>query len=199
MIRTTSVDLAMAVAIGVTSVGACTAATGHVTGGDPRYEAGSSACVAAPGTAGPHTWTDLYNNYFGPMGKANCGNTNGNPACHVPQSQWPMGNMPSSVAISGFVCDGTKDGCYMGITTIFQGSSPIAVTVPPGGASDATTTQLYYWLRKTFVGDAGSALCPPLTPMPRIEPGVANLSSYTFSGDDMATISAWIQEGAQNN
>ena len=54
---------------------ACATATGEVTRGEARFDAGTEAFVDAD----PKSWTGLYRDFFGPNGKASCAATN---SCH---------------------------------------------------------------------------------------------------------------------
>jgi len=112
---------------------ACSDATGTINGGTLRWHPGSGPTGdASPGmcSAGS-TWSDLYQNYFGPQGKANCAGTG---VCHGSASQ--AGSMAS-----GYVCGPDKAGCYMGIT------SSTADLVPSGRSFSQTL--LYVTLRKS--------------------------------------------------
>jgi hypothetical protein len=78
---------------------------------------------------------------------------------------------------SGFLCGMTQDSCWMGMTAM--GS-----IVPEGGTSTPTTTSLYENIRKAPPNVGGS--------MPKF-------SSFAFAPADLARISTWIANGAQND
>lgn len=147
-------------------------ATGVERGGDPLVV---DPCDA---TNGGHTWQDLYICYFGPTGKAGCAGT---AQCHGDPSQAGAITPPGF-----FVCGATRESCWYGMThancpdAALPGTCRAAVT-----GTDATSTVLWGRLR----GASG--------------PGAHNMpnssGAYTFTSDDLARISAWIQEGAQDN
>src|SRR3974390_2430278 len=83
----------------------CAVASGEVTGGTPLFETQSASADAA-GVSGASTFTALYNDYFGPMGKANCTSLS---TCHNSASAQGAGT-------SGFVCGTSKDECWQGMT-----------------------------------------------------------------------------------
>jgi hypothetical protein len=127
---------------------------------------------AGTGGAAPHTWSALYACYFGPTGKASC---SAQGICHGSATQ-------TGSQISGFVCGTSSQECWQGMTQgmCSGGAVPPCPIVQSG--QDPTRTGLYMNLRKSD--------------------GTGNMplnSGFTFTADDMARISAWIQEGAQNN
>jgi len=154
---------------------ACTDATGSVQGGDPVF--------GGQGGGGT-TWTSLYASFFGPSGTASC---SAQASCH--------GTVDGSGAqTSGFVCGASKDECWRGMT---QGIPPDAggifkAIVPADAAQDPTQTQLWQGLHKQEASG--------LNNMPCGDPSCrAATSTYTFTSDDLARISTWIQQGAQDN
>jgi hypothetical protein len=164
---------------------ACTTATGGVVGGDP-IAAGPAA--EGPCSGSSHTWTDLYECYFGPTGKGSCV---GQSFCHGAPTQL-------GAQMSAFTCGPSKDGCWQGMTT--PGS-----IVPMGGTADGTKTVLYGSLRKIINGHAvGLMPCNPQS-VPQADGGTTiNCSAtqggtYAFGQGDLERITAWIQEGAQDN
>jgi hypothetical protein len=87
--------------------------------------------------------------------------------------------------VSGFVCPPDKDKCYQAMTSAPNGPGT-ALTSPivPLGLTDATKAPIYFYLAKQGTGSCGT--------MPKN-------GSYVFSPSDMATISAWITQGAKDN
>jgi hypothetical protein len=151
----------------------CDGATGSVKGGEP--------VLCPPSNAGS-TWTDLYADYFGPCGRAGC---SGQSECHLDASS-------AGVPLSGFVCGATQQSCWEGV----------ALGIPPdaGGVFPPIVTggELLSALHKSQptgqdlddmpCGEAAiSAACPPAS------------SPYAFTPSDLARISSWIQQGAQDN
>jgi hypothetical protein len=122
---------------------ACTA-TPTEEGGTARFDAApetvsddAGACSSNPDAGSADTWASLYEDYFGPNGKASCAGTG---ACHGDTSQ-------AGYQGSGYVCPGTAAECYAGITATSAG------LVSPGvHVSDPTTTTLYATLRKCAGG-----------------------------------------------
>lgn len=152
-------------------------ASGNVSGGDLRFDAGpeqpvdldGAAYCGYPeaGAAKGHTWPDLYRDYFGPTGAASCA---GNGTCHGDANQ------PGAQA-SNYVCGPDSDGCYDGIT------SPRAGLLMKGDTtSDPKSTSLYAILRKKC--GTGS--------MPKSPP-------FAFDAGDIQRIVDWLRAGAPKN
>ena len=170
----------------------CDDATGFVQGG----EALTSEAGCTP------TWTGLYATYFGPSGQASC---TAQSSCHGAASQ-------SGAQTSGFVCGATKESCWEGMT---RGINPVdaggvfcpivCVEADAGGAgcpqnstfacpTDPTQQSLYTDLHKAKASGLNNMPCGGnLIECP------ASGSTYTFTSDDLACISTWIQQGAQDN
>jgi hypothetical protein len=163
----------VAIAVLLLSTG-CDGATGSVQGG--------TATLCAPSNGGS-TWTDLYADYFGPCGRAGC---SGQGECHENASS-------PGVLFSGFICGTTQESCWEGMT--------IGIAPDAGGVYPAIVTG----------GELVSALhkSPPaaqnLNNMPCEAAAAAvfacspTSSSYAFTPADLARISSWIQQGAQDN
>jgi hypothetical protein len=170
----------------------CADATGSVQGGQ----------ALTSDEAGAATWTGLYADYFGPSGQASC---TAQSSCHGSASE--LGAQES-----GYVCGATKESCWQGMTL---GLNPIdaggvfcpivCIGAAAGGAGcpqDPTTTcptdptqqSLYTDLHKTKASGLNNMPCGGnLMSCPSSE------STYTFTSDDLARISTWIQQGAQDN
>ncbi|MGP6156622.1 MAG: hypothetical protein ACLPYS_03695 [Vulcanimicrobiaceae bacterium] len=114
-------------------------------------------------------WQDLYACYFGPSGVASCGSQG--TACHGSADALGAETAPH------FLCGTTSDTCWQGMIN--------AMAVPDGGSTQPTGTLLYSVLRKTS-GDS------VLSTMPLG-------STYAFPEAAVAQITAWIEQGAQNN
>jgi hypothetical protein len=167
----------------------CTDATGFVQGGQSL----TSAEGGAP------TWTGLYADYFGPSGQASC---TAQSSCHGAASEL-------GAQTSGFVCGATKESCWQGMTQgIVDGGffCPIVcIGGDAGGAgcpqntsfacpTDPTQQSLYTDLHKGQASGLNNMPCGGnLATCPSSE------STYTFTSDDLARISTWIQQGAQDN
>lgn len=171
---------------------ACAQATGTVQGGEPLTS----------DEAGAATWTGLYTDYFGPSGQASC---TAQSSCHGAASQ-------SGALESGFVCGATKESCWQGIT---MGINPVdaggvfcpivCIGADAGGAgcpqntsfacpTDPTQQSLYTDLHKANASGLNNMPCGGnLVSCP------SSGSTYTFTSDDLARISTWIQQGAQDN
>ncbi|MEO6420099.1 MAG: hypothetical protein ABIP39_11855 [Polyangiaceae bacterium] len=155
--------------------GACT--SGNPSGGDARFDAGPvpvppMLCHPKLKPLGDgHTWVDLYQDYFGPAGGANCGGVN--PAnCH--------GQSDGKGAMaSNFVCPPTRDDCYAGMTKGIKSTLPS--NVPAG--TPAKDTILIQILR-TADGTSGSM---PKSPV------------CSFDTNDFQRITDWIKAGAPND
>ncbi|MDP9036138.1 MAG: hypothetical protein M3O50_15155 [Myxococcota bacterium] len=140
----------------------CGDATGVIQGGQ-SLTASDAQSTATSGDAGP-SWNDLYTTYFGPTGSATCSGA----SCHQ-----------KGGAAEGFwACGSTASECWNGITVS---------VVPKGGATDATTTQLYTALRTPSCTAMAATCNMPL------------LNAFVFQAADLAKVVAWIQAGAPNN
>jgi hypothetical protein len=123
---------------------ACTA-TPTEEGGTSRFDAapetvaddGGSVCTEDTDAGSSDTWTSLYQDYFGPTGKASCAGTG---VCHGDTSQ-------AGYQGSGYVCPPTAAQCYAGITATAAG-----LVTPGPPVSDPTTAGLYGVLRKCAGG-----------------------------------------------
>ena len=184
---------------------------------------GGQALLADPceATKGGHTWSDLYACYFGPSGKAGC---TAQSACH---GSFPQQSTQFSGFVCGtskdavwygmthpiYVFNNSLATCDAGAAAL-DGSCPDGgddagatfcgcykpAIVNTGGTPDPTTT--YLWPSLQTACGCVSGLC---NNMPCSESqavtGVCHpaAGTYTFTADDLARISAWIKEGAQDN
>jgi len=171
---------------------ACTDATGVVQGGQALISCGGDAAAGAE----PTTFTALYQDFFGPCGQTSCSALS---TCHG------SANMVGA-NISGFVCGSTKEQCWEGMT---MGIPPDAGGVFPAiitpGLTDPTTTIFYKSLREA-PPSPNNPLCSSKTAtsscnMPCGDPPLChpNTATYTFTASDLARISTWLQQGAQDN
>ena len=169
----------------------CDDAAGSVQGGE--------ALTSDEG--GAATWTSLYADYFGPSGQASC---TAQPSCHGTASQ--LGSQTS-----GFVCGATKESCWEGMT---MGINPVdaggvfcpivciggdaGVGCPQNTAfacpTDPTQQSLYADLHKAQSSGLNNMPCGG-----NLMECLASGSTYTFTSSDLARISTWIQQGAQDN
>lgn len=165
----------------------CTDATGTERGGEALT--GSSQINCDP------TWTSLYANYFGPLGQASCSPSTQS-TCHGDPSQ-------SGAQTSGFVCGSSKDACWQGMTAgvaLDAGGlfCPIVClgTCPQNSQACPTDpTQQTLWTSIHGTGGTG------LHNMPCGDPTICHAANatYTFTDTDLACISQWVQQGAQND
>jgi hypothetical protein len=168
--------------ISLLSLCGCAYASGEVAGGDPLFDAATPLASDA-GVEGAATWTALYTDYFGPTGKANCSSLS--TSCHTSTSDTGGGT-------SGFLCITSKDSCWQSMT-MGTGCDEAGVVmpcpiVPTGGTQDPTTTGLYKNLHKTD----GTGNMP-------LYGATAKTKGYVFTPTDVARITQWIKEGAQDN
>jgi hypothetical protein len=162
-------------------------ASGEVEGGDPfdggaavttttTDDDGGTVMVEQKGCAGPDastgsTYTELYQDYFGPAGGANCSGSVG--ACHGEASG------AGAIGSGGFVCGASQSDCFAGM------SSGTADLLSSSATAHPENSGLEVALRKASGTGTDNM---PLTPV-----------SCVFSDDDIARISAWIAAGAANN
>jgi hypothetical protein len=166
--------------IAIALAGACTA-SGSASGGDPRFDAapptpssgdGPLLCHPAAKPLGTgHTWVDLYQDYFGPAGGANCGGAN-------PASCHGVTTGKGAVA-SNFVCPPTRDDCYAGMTKGIRSTAPSNVA-----AGVAPENTILIQILRTADGSGGS--------MPKSPP-------CAFDTNDFQRITDWIKAGAPND
>jgi hypothetical protein len=179
--RAPQLIVSLVVAACVASV-ACTDAGGHVTGGDLKFDASTSTVDAGPdpdiGLGTGTTFTDLYNDYFGPMGRAKC---SGNGACHGSSSQ------PGAVASGGYICPDTGGdaGTNGTIKAQCRASMISSGIITPGMPFDQS--YMHNVIRKA-TKTAGDENNMPRTPF-----------TYTFSDTSVARINAWVMGGAPDN
>lgn len=99
---------------------ACATASGEVSGGEPRFDAGSSAFADAD----PQSWTGLYRDLFGPNGRGSCSATN---SCHGSAAQ-------PGAQQSGFVCP-DKTGCLEALKSADSGLIRESDAMKPEGSN----------------------------------------------------------------
>jgi hypothetical protein len=179
--------LAVLALAAVAALVGCDSATGTVSGGE--------ALVAQPDSGPGTTWTSLYDDFFGPSGQASCASQG---VCHGSASE-------PGAQTSGFVCGASKDECWAGMT---QGINPDAGgifcpivclgTCPqdtqPCAITDPTKQPLYQDIHKSTSGGLNNMPCGG-----NLQTCLAASAAYTFTADDLARITTWIQQGAQDN
>jgi hypothetical protein len=156
----------------------CSDATGELKGGQ------SLVVDPCPADAG-NTWTDLYQCYFGPSGRASCA---GMSDCHTSSS--------NTIGAGGFffVCGPTKDTCWDGFTSfLVDGDAGPMRTVGAGNTLQylrAPGSKVPIMPCNVTGQGNGVPTCNLL--------GLAG-NAYTFTQDDLNRINAWIMNGAQDN
>jgi hypothetical protein len=163
----------------------CDGATGSVSGGE--------ALVSEPDSGGGTTFTSLYADYFGPSAPTGC---TAQTTCHGTASQ-------NGAVISGFVCGSSKDECWMSMTQPSDADFFPPIVTP--GFTDPTTTGLYKCLHQPS-SSTDNSICShsafsSACNMPCGDPPTCTVgaSAYAFTSDDLARITTWMQQGAQNN
>ncbi len=174
------VPVPIAAAAGIAVSVACGDAAQTVDGGDALFDAASPPfpCIPYDGDipdVADASWGALYQDYFGPTGLGQCGDStrtgvNGTASCHHD----PGG---SGAQASGFICGDTQQSCYDGITS--PKAAFVGERVVGCGPDDSYVLQV---LRQ----DSGGIM--PYYP-----------ENVYFSADDMLRIRAWIIAGAPNN
>jgi len=102
----------------------------------PEDAAAAPLCIASDIRGTGHTFTDLYQDYFGRVGGSGCA---GNGRCHGAADQ------PGSIASHNFVCPpADKDTCYQGLQT-----AALATSADEGAPEQSG---LYLVLRKSSGG-----------------------------------------------
>ena len=158
----------------------------------PQAVAGDDLRLPDPcRTFDPDTWTGLYACYFGRGGQASCA---GEDNCHGGPSE-------KGTHVSGFVCT-SKDTCWASMTQLVDGAGEFPIVCLdslgcPGGTSDPTQAELWAALQRAGVTNP----MPKSDNMPCGDPTVCDpgASHFTFDASDLAHISTWLQQGAQDN
>ena len=166
--------------VALTLTGGCAEATGSVQGGQPLHATDDGGGEGGSDT----TWTALYADYFGPNGTAGCSAMD---TCHQTASQ-------TGAMTSGFVCGSTKDACFDGLTKgIPADEGGFFPPIAPPDAGNPAQTQLIAALHKASASGLNNMPCgnPPDCP--------AASATYMFTADDIARITTWMQQGAQDN
>ncbi|MGH7294809.1 MAG: hypothetical protein ACRELB_07750, partial [Polyangiaceae bacterium] len=195
----------------------CDQATGTVRGGQALIQAptGCAASCVSP------TWSCLYDSCFGPSGQASCSTAQG--SCHADGSQ--TGSQISGFVCGG-TKDSCWQGLVFGIPGSFPPVLPCLSQVADGdggdgaagddagttttvnecdaGAVDPTTTAFYRALHQPSSSSDNTLCSGNITfdcNMPCGDPIAchAQVATYTFTPDDLARISAWIEQGAPDN
>jgi hypothetical protein len=167
----------------------CSDATGGVAGGD---QIGAIADVHCSATgAACATWSYLYQCYFGPSGIAGC---SARGLCHGHSGD-------QGAQIGGFLCGGSKDGCWQGMTHPMPGFA----TLVPSTPMRFDQTQLWNVLHKEGkpgVPEKNNLLFDnmPLSGMAtQTLSELDSLASYTFTDADKACLEAWWNAGAKDD
>jgi hypothetical protein len=188
----------VAAALVAASGSGCTDATGSVQGGQAL-----TTCSGGGSASGSNTsFSSLYTDFFGPCGGASC---SGQSACHGAADQ-------TGAILSGFVCGTTKDACWQGMTqgiALSAGGSlcPIvclgtcAQVAPDDGGPPPSACPTNDPASQLLVTSLHKQQSTGINHMPCGDPTActAAKSTYTFTPDDVARITAWIQAGAQND
>jgi hypothetical protein len=174
-IRNTAIALLLSVALLLLLLG-CDGATGSIQGGQSLSSDTGS------------TWTDLYADYFGPGGSGSC---SGQSYCHDTAAA-------TGAMTSGFVCGPTQESCWEGMVFGIPADAGGGI-FPPLASSEGA--QLFSALHKTTssgqdldnmpCGAAPQGAEPPLC--------LSTNAAYAFTPADLARITSWIQQGAQDN
>lgn len=135
---------------------------------------GALACFSDP-PVDRATWTGLYDDFFGPAGKASCGKS----GCHSKDGD--DGETATKAAGKpGFVCRPDKNDCYARMV-----GAGLAITSVPAGATGESAI-LHVSLRHT------RSDCKARGNMPLDK-------SYTFTAADMKRVRLWLEAGAKND
>lgn len=116
----------------------CATATGEVSGGEPRFDAGSNAFADAD----PQSWTGLYRDLFGPNGRGSCSATN---SCHGSAAQ-------PGAQQSGFVC-ADKTSCLEALKSPDSGLIKASDAMKPEGSG-------FYGILRKRTGGAVTGIMP---------------------------------------
>jgi hypothetical protein len=149
---------------------ACVNASSDTQGGEFKFDAAPpmppvNNVISNCGS----TFTDLYNDFFGPTGSASC---LGNGNCHGGT------DTAGTVGSGGYECAPDKDGCYKGMIA--------GGLIEPGNAAQTSNPEsalLYAIIRKPD----GTGIMPKIP------------ASRVFSPSELKCITTWIAGGAPNN
>lgn len=175
----------LALALVLLALAGCDSASGTVSGGE--------ALVSEPDSGGGTTFTALYADFFGPSGKTSC---TAQSTCHGDANQ-------NGAQISGFVCGTSKEACWQSMTQASDTDLFPPIVTP--GVTDPKATVLYKCLHQPASSSDNSICSKSQTAidcnMPCGDPPTCTVGAavYTFTADDLARITTWIQQGAQDN
>ncbi|MBL8607988.1 MAG: hypothetical protein JNL38_11735 [Myxococcales bacterium] len=141
---------------------------------DGSTDGNLGACFSDP-PVDRATWTGLYDDFFGPTGKASCGKNE----CHSKDGDdgeiaTKAGGKP------GFVCRPDKNDCYARMV----GAGLALTSIPAGGSGEDTI--LHGSLRHA------RSDCKSRGNMPFDK-------TYTFTAADMKRVRLWLEAGAKND
>jgi hypothetical protein len=188
-------------------------ASGSTQGGAPLQADPCSAGSLSP------TWTNIYNCYFGPTGKAGC---SGKTSCHGPP---PPCNPQATDCLSGTIiwaCGPSRESCREGLMSAVPGLlCPGEQVVPDAGsetdaAAESGAVDAASEMTESGAPDAGRGIdastpvgCDPTTTLlwhalrGASGPGQHDMpytpASVVFTQQELDLISTWIREGAQDN
>jgi hypothetical protein len=162
---------------------ACATASGDVTGGGLRAGFDPNALPPAPpqpevrDSGSGTTWKDLYRDFFGPTGVANCAGTG---VCHSVAGKF-------GVLASNFVCTSVEE-CYQ---TIRQGKHPFDKVALVDDATLANPDDAFLFkVVRLQAADGTVAKNRDMPQQPR---------DFAFTAAELDRIKTWIRNGAKND
>ena len=172
---------------GALALGACTTASGDVTGGAPRpFDAASPDPLVVPITeptyadAAPTSWKGIYRDFFGRRAKGSCA---GNGGCH------DAAGKPGS-KVSNFVC-GDADGCYTSLRTAKDPDPRVSMFALVEDKDLASPDGAYLFSILRYRNAEGTLVAN--RGMPQVP------ADYAYSAAEIDRMKAWIKAGAKND
>jgi hypothetical protein len=173
--------------VGALALGACTNATGDLSGGQPRpFDAAAPAPLVVPITeptyadASPTSWKGIYRDFFGRRAKATCA---GNGTCHDT-------DQAAGFKRSNFVC-ADADGCYQSLTTAHDPDPRVSTNALVEQKDIASPDGAYLFKIIRYRTPDGTLV--PNRGMPQLP------LDYAFAPADIDRMKAWIRAGAKND
>jgi hypothetical protein len=217
--------LASLTALVLVAAASCTDATGHISGGDALYSVPDASADPDLGLGTGTTFTDLYNDFFGPMSKA-FPNAKGQAGCAGIGQCHGDPTQPGAMATGGYVCPsadfnvggsdgGVEGGADGGAEGGAEGGADGGVEGGAEGGADSgvgggalsikevcRTTMMKTILTcgQPFDNSYMKSVIRKQTHKPDDENNMPRTPyTYTFSDKGVARIAAWVESGCPDN
>lgn len=172
---------------GAFALGACTTASGEVSGGQPRpFDAAAPDPLVVPiseptfADAPATSWRGIYRDFFGRRAQASCAGTG---TCHESESR-------AGAKISNFIC-ADVDACWMSLRTAKDPDPRVSMRALVEESDVASPEGAYLFKVIRYRTKDGTLV--PNRGMPQAP------RDYAFTAEDIDRMQAWIRAGAKND